>query len=148
MVGFSQENTVRLKRETIGASGTSSKSPNFNVQSTIGQASLVSNETDNSYLQLSQGFQKAASRKLTIDDWFITVFPNPNNGEFNFTTTLPANEAFNFEILDAQGRLIKANSGVGGSTITVNLVNVFDGYYFLKVQTKNSSSTFKLAIFQ
>jgi hypothetical protein len=148
LIGFAQESTIRVKRETIGSCGTSSFTGSLKVLSTIGQASIVSNETDNDYLQLSQGFQKAASNKWDINDWSISVFPNPNSGIFSFSTSLPANEAFDFEILDSRGRIIYRNKGTGDSTINVELKTVLDGYYFLNVQTNYSSSTFKLAVFQ
>ena len=148
LTGIAQDNSIRVKRETIGSGGTSSFTSSLKVQSTIGQASIVSNETNSDYLQLSQGFQKAASNKWNINDWSISVFPNPNSGTFNFTTTLPANEVFDFEILDARGRIIYHNKGNGNSTIEVELKTVLDGYYFLNVQTNYSSSTFKLAVFQ
>lgn len=148
ITSFSQENTVRIKRETIGSCGTSSFTSNLKVHSTVGQASIVSNETNSDYLQLSQGFQKAASNKWDIYDWSISVFPNPNSGVFSFTTTLPESHSFDFEILDARGRIIYRNKGNGNSTIEVDLKTVLDGYYFLNVQTKYSSSTFKLAVFQ
>jgi hypothetical protein len=148
IIGIAQQNTIRIKRETIGSCGTSSFTSSLKVHSTVGQASIVSNETDSDYLQLSQGFQKAASTKWKLDDWSITVFPNPNAGVFSFTTTLPASHSFDFEIMDARGRIIYRNKGTGDSTINVELKTVLDGYYFLNVRTTYSSSTFKLAIFQ
>jgi hypothetical protein len=148
ITGIAQQNTIRIKRETIGSCGTSSFTSSLKVHSTVGQASIVSNETESDYLQLSQGFQKAASNKWKLDDWSITVFPNPNSGVFGFTTTLPASQVFDFEIMDARGRIIYRNKGTGDSTINVELKTVLDGYYFLNVRTTYSSSTFKLAIFQ
>lgn len=148
MIGVAQNNSIRVKRETIASCGTSSFTSSLKVQSTVGQASIVSNETESDYLQLSQGFQKAASTKWKLDDWSITVFPNPNSGVFSFTTTLPESQMFDFEIMDARGRIIYLNNGNGNSTIDVDLKTVLDGYYFLNVRTTYSSSTFKLAVFQ
>lgn len=148
IIGIAQQNTVRIKRETIGSCGTSSFTSSLKVHSTVGQASIVSNETESNYLQLSQGFQKATSNKWDSNDWSISVFPNPNSGVFSFTTTLPASHSFDFEIMDARGRIIYRNKGTGNSTIEVDLKTVLDGYYFLNVQTNYSSSTFKLAVFQ
>jgi hypothetical protein len=148
IIGIAQQNTIRIKRETIGSCGTSSFTSSLKVLSTVGQASIVSNETESDYLQLSQGFQKATSTKWKLDDWSITVFPNPNAGVFSFTTTLPASHSFDFKIMDARGRIIYRNKGTGDSTIEVDLKTVLDGYYFLNVQTNYSSSTFKLAVFQ
>jgi hypothetical protein len=148
MIGFAQQNTIRIKRETIGSCGTSSFTSSLKVHSTVGQASIVSNETESDYLKVSQGFQKAASNKWDSNDWSISVFPNPNAGVFSFTTTLPASHSFDFEIIDARGRIVYRNKGTGNSTINVELKTVLDGYYFLNVQTNYSSPTFKLAIFQ
>jgi hypothetical protein len=148
IIGIAQQNTIRIKRETIGSCGTSSFTSSLKVHSTVGQASIVSNETESDYLKVSQGFQKAVSNKWDSNDWSISVFPNPNSGVFSFTTTLPASHSFNFEIMDARGRIIYRNKGTGDSTINVELKTVLDGYYFLNVRTNYSSSTFKLAVFQ
>jgi hypothetical protein len=148
IIGIAQQNAIRIKRETIGSCGKSSFTSSLKVLSTVGQASIVSNETESDYLKVSQGFQKAASNKWDSNDWSISVFPNPNTGVFSFTTTLPEGHSFDFEILDASGRIIYRNKGTGDSTIEVDLKTVLDGYYFLNVQTNYSSSTFKLAVFQ
>ena len=148
IIGIAQQNTIRIKRETIGSCGASSFTSSLKVHSTVGQASIVTNETESNYLKVSQGFQKAASNKWKLDDWSITVFPNPNSGVFSFTTTLPENQMFDFEIMDVRGRVVYSNIGTGNSTIEVDLKTVLDGYYFLNVRTTYSSSTFKLAVFQ
>lgn len=140
--------SVTIQRETIGSSGISSKASGFRLQSTVGQASIVSNETGNSNFHISQGFQKAMLRKKSINDWEIIAFPNPNNGTFSFTTTLPSDEKISFEVLDIQGKLIYTNEGLGGENISINLNKTADGLYFLKVKTHYTFSTIKIEVFQ
>ena len=145
---FAQMQSVTVQRETIGSSGLSSKASGFRLQSTVGQASIVSNETGNSNFHLSQGFQKALLRKKSLINWEIIAFPNPNNGSFSFSTTLPSEEKISFEILDIQGKLIYSSEGNGGETISINLNKTADGLYFLKVKTHYTFSTIKIEVLQ
>jgi hypothetical protein len=145
---FAQTQSLSIQRETIGAGGLSSITPGFKLQSSVGQASIVSNETNNSTFHLSQGFQKAMLRKKSMNNWEIVAFPNPNNGTFSFTTTLPLAEKISFEVLDIQGKMIYKNEGLGGENISINLNKTADGLYFLKVKTHYTFSTIKIEVFQ
>jgi hypothetical protein len=148
IIDFAQTQSLSIQRETIGSGGVSSTTFGFKIQTSVGQASIVSNETNNSNFHLSQGFQKATPRKKSLNEWEIVAFPNPNNGTFNFTTTLPSNEKISFEVLDIQGKLIYTNEGLGGETSTINLNKTADGLYFLKVKTLYTFSTIKIEVFQ
>ncbi len=145
-IGFSQ--TLFIQRQSIGTGGSSSSTPSFKIQTSVGQASIVTNETNNSKFHLSQGFQKAILHKKRINDWEIVAFPNPNNGTFSFTTTLPSDEKISFEVLDLQGKLIYTNEGLGGGTTTINLNKTAAGLYFLNVKTHYSFSTIKIEVIQ
>lgn len=140
--------SIAIQRETIGSCGISSTTSGFKIQASVGQASIVSNETGNSNFHLSQGFQKALVRNKSLSDWEIIAFPNPNNGNFSFTTTLPSDEKLSFEILDIQGKLIYSSDAHGGETISINLNKTADGLYFLKVKTHYTFSTIKIEVFQ
>lgn len=145
---FAQTQSLSIQRETIGSGGISIAIADFKIQSSVGQSSIVANETNNSNFHLSQGFQKAMLRKKKLNDWEIIAFPNPNNGTFNFTTTLPTNEKISYEVLDIQGKLICTNEGLGGENISINLNKTADGLYFLKVKTHYTFSTIKIEVFQ
>ena len=88
-----------MLREVIGSSGNSGKTKGLALQATVGQSSLVSSEKINDYLFLSQGFNKSRFVSKKIDDWEVYVFPNPNNGNFSFSTTLNMEEKIDFSIL-------------------------------------------------
>jgi len=145
---FAQTQSIKIQRETIGAGGISTTTLGFKIQTSVGQASIVSNETNNSNFHLSQGFQKATLRKKSHNDWEIVAYPNPNKGTFSFTTTLPSDEKISFEVLDIQGKLIYTKEGLGGETTPINLNKTADGLYFLKVKTHYTFSTIKIEVFQ
>jgi hypothetical protein len=145
---FSRSQSLSIQRETIGSGGISVSTADFKIQTSVGQASIVANETNNSNYHLSQGFQKAILRKKSMNNWEIVAFPNPNNGTFSFTTTLPSNEKISYEVLDIQGKLICTNEGLGGENISINLNKTSDGLYFLKVKTHHTFSTIKIEVFQ
>ena len=142
---FSAQNILR---QVIGSSGNSFSNSEIKLQSTVGQSSLVSSEEVNDYLFLSQGFNKTRFHQRKIDDWDVFVYPNPNNGDFYFYTTLKAEENIDFTIFDASGRLIKTGSGKGQEKIKVDLQKVVTGVYFMRVSTMYHSITLKIDVAQ
>lgn len=141
-------NAQKLLRETIGSGGVSSFNSEILGQSTVGQSSLVSSEDASDYLFLSQGFNKSRFHQRKIDNWNVYVYPNPNNGNFYFYTTLKTEENIDFSVFDASGRLIKTGNGKGQEKINVDLQNVVTGIYFMHVSTKFHSITIKIDVAQ
>lgn len=142
---FSAQN---LLRQVIGSSGNSFSNSEIKLQSTVGQSSLVSSEEVNDYLFLSQGFNKTRFHQRKIDDWDVLIYPNPNNGNFYFYTTLKTEENIDFSVFDASGRLVKTGNGKGQEKINVDLQNVVTGIYFMHVSTKFYSITIKIDVAQ
>ncbi|NBX81421.1 MAG: T9SS C-terminal target domain-containing protein [Flavobacteriales bacterium] len=138
----------KILREVIGSSGNSGKTNGLALQATVGQSSLVSSEKINDYLFLSQGFNKSRFVSKKIDDWEVFLFPNPNNGNFSFSTTLNMEEKIDFSIYDAAGRLIQIGNGYGQEKINVNLQNAVAGIYFMRVSTYYYSITLKIDVIQ
>lgn len=141
-------NAQQLLRETIGSSGMSSYNSEIFGQSSVGQSSLVTSEEVNDYLFISQGFNKSRFHQRKIDNWNVYVYPNPNNGNFYFYTTLKTDEDIDFSVFDASGRLIKKGNGKGQEKINIDLQNVVTGIYFMHVSTNYYSITIKIDVAQ
>jgi PKD repeat protein len=82
-------------------------------------------------------------------DFDFIVFPNPGNGIFNMNITSQGGEKFSFGIYDLVGKLIyqdEAESINGNLIKEINLDQVPDGIYFMRVSSNNLVTTKKLII--
>ncbi|MCO6499175.1 MAG: T9SS type A sorting domain-containing protein [Vicingus serpentipes] len=61
----------------------------------------------------------------------VTIYPNPNNGEFN--VAINHNENSLIEVFDVMGKKVFTQSSVNTSSVTINLANQTKGVYFVKV---------------
>ena len=101
----------KIVRSVIGSTGTSSQSGGIQLQETSGQAAPVTRTTANNTTILSQGFHRS-NRLLYADNGIqIVVYPNPNSGQFQFYTDLPAETIFQFQVVDITGRIVQMNKG-------------------------------------
>jgi hypothetical protein len=71
----------------------------------------------------------------------LSVYPNPNNGEF--TIELNNNLSKTFEISDVTGRIVFKGSSVTERT-NVNINNLANGIYYIKVQSADQFEVFKI----
>ena len=81
----------------------------------------------------------------------LSVFPNPNQGEFtiSFDSRLSNNENVNVSIYDISGRLVYKNSFMNNSSQfyeTIRLNNATPGIYIANISKGNSSTTHKIVI--
>ncbi len=81
----------------------------------------------------------------------LNLFPNPNNGNFTLSGTLSAstNKEVTYEVVDMLGRVL--NTGTtqpknGTIDQQINLANIAEGAYLLRVQTETRSETFHFVI--
>ncbi len=85
----------------------------------------------------------------TIKNTSYTIFPNPNNGEFNITGLVNTNK-ISVEILGLTGTLLYKKddvSVINGETYQkVNSNNISSGIYILRIKTDNDVFTGKLII--
>lgn len=72
----------------------------------------------------------------------VNIYPNPSS---TFITVSTNTFFKNFELLDASGRI--HNSGKYSPNLILNISNLYEGIYFLKLITKNSSTVCKVVIY-
>ncbi len=80
----------------------------------------------------------------------ITLFPNPNSGQFNFAVTLPEATNLNFTIVDLLGQTVyaRAENNVTNTILSVDLSNLAKGIYYANITDSNNNKTIKKIIIQ
>ncbi|MBK0401889.1 T9SS type A sorting domain-containing protein [Adhaeribacter sp. BT258] len=73
----------------------------------------------------------------------VNVYPNPSNGIFNIE--LPKGKAYELEVTDLTGKVLKKLNAKGGSN-QLNLEGKATGIYLLKVSGDNGSAVRKLIV--
>lgn len=78
----------------------------------------------------------------------ITVYPNPNNGQFNLTIQLPYYQNVTYTLFDAIGKVIQTNSleNVLNFENSINISNNSKGVYYLRVQTELGQTTKRISL--
>ena len=71
----------------------------------------------------------------------LQVYPNPNSGVF--TVELNNGLTKNIEVMDVTGRVILANTSENDQ-ITVNINNLSNGVYYVKVKSDNAVEVLKV----
>ncbi len=87
----------------------------------------------------------------TIDlslDQFISVYPNPNNGQFDVIMDFGAKRAIQIELYDVIGRLIMPTQKLNTAAATqrISMPDPAAGVYVLKIQVDDSVITKKIVI--
>jgi len=80
----------------------------------------------------------------------ITLFPNPNSGQFNFAVTLAEATNLNFTIVNMLGQVVytKAENNVTNTVLSVDLSNLAKGIYYANITDSNNNKTVKKIIIQ
>jgi hypothetical protein len=141
---FSQQ----IVRSTIGSIGSSMGNGTVTVQQTAGQPSattFVKNENGSS---IRQGFHQPYYYEIERNDLNASIFPNPNNGQFSFQVAVEEGVAFDYQLMDQQGKLILKNAGAGNNLIEVNIEQPATGMYHLQIVSGGRSSSFKINVIQ
>ena len=114
----------------------------------------TSNNVDSVFIDPDNWVLKTVSHNPTItvgitelDNNYITVFPNPSNGQFkiDFSST-NLNKEKEVKVFGLNGRLIHQVKGQFGESVNLDLSHLPEGVYFLKVHTNHINFTKRVII--
>ena len=74
----------------------------------------------------------------------LEIYPNPNNGVFKIN--LNKTENVSITVYDLIGSKIKLFENINSFPIQINLNELSDGVYYVKINTDNKSVTKKIVI--
>jgi hypothetical protein len=141
-------NAQTIVRSTIGSIGTSMGNGTLTVQQTAGQPSATSFVKNEDGSALRQGFHQPYYYEIERNDLNATIYPNPNNGQFSFQVAVEEGVAFEYQLMDQQGRLVLKNSGNGNNLIEINIEQPSTGMYHLQIVSSDKTSSFKINVIQ
>lgn len=102
---------------------------------------------------LSGGFDSTiiAAESISVGQFSVNIFPNPNNGSFAIKITTDLITDANINVSDLQGRIVyayKANLYQGENIIECNLnaAQITSGIYFIELSTTNGTKREKMII--
>lgn len=83
---------------------------------------------------------------IELDGTIIKAFPNPTNGEINFSYSGFNNNEWSLEIVDVTGKTVLYADNILQETINLNVENLQCGMYFCTIKTNNKITTKKIII--
>jgi PKD repeat protein len=80
----------------------------------------------------------------------INLFPNPNNGQFNFAVSLTEATNLNFTVLNTLGQVVytKVENNVSNAVLSCDLSHLAKGVYYATITDSNNSRTVKKIIIE
>jgi len=138
----------KLVRSVIGSMGSTFKNDKLAIQYTAGQPSVVSSQIMPHFLYISEGFHRTGVQVIRNEGYDVYLFPNPNNGIFQFYTSLNAEEIFSYQFMDMTGKVIRFGQDSGRSEVQMELNELADGFYFLSVLARGKKNVIKVEVFQ
>lgn len=137
-----------IVRSTIGSIGSSMGNGTVTIQQTAGQPSATTFVKNENGSALRQGFHQPYYYEIERNDLNATINPNPNNGQFSFQVAVDENVAFDYQLMDQQGRAVLNHSGSGNNLIEVNIEQPATGMYHLQIVCGDKTSSFKINVIQ
>jgi hypothetical protein len=137
-----------LHHQMISSQGLSKKmSDGSIIRQTIGQQSLTGNSNKN-YIVM-QGFQLNAwgnnNAPNSLEDIKTIAYPNPFIETIHFMFSKPITESIEIYVFDLLGHIIlRQNKKTDNNRLTIDLPNVAEGAYFVKLISKNYTYTGQL----
>ena len=136
-----------LHHQTISSQGLSKKmSDGSIIRQTIGQQSLTGNSNKN-YIVM-QGFQMNVwgnSIPNSLDDIKTIAYPNPFVGTIHFMFSKPITENIEVYVFDLLGHIVlRQNRKLDNNSLTIDMPNITEGEYFIKLISKNYTYTGQL----
>ncbi len=79
-------------------------------------------------------------------DLGLNVYPNPNTGEFTFEINSSSEITGNISVMSIDGRIVLKDVVTGSGLITqkINISDLANGIYYLRLETKDAIRTYKV----
>ena len=138
-------NSQIITRSVIGSFGNTNSEFGLTLQQAVGQPSLVNNEKVDE-VGLRQGFQQPIYFIEEQNDLNVTLYPNPNHGEFSFIVSESSEIKLQFQLFDQQGKLIFQGKTDANVLTPISIQNPTPGMYHLKVNSDTKVSSFKVNV--
>ncbi len=84
-------------------------------------------------------------------DFDVSLFPNPNNGQFNLSVFSSRKDTYSFDVYDLTGTIVYTEQGITidkGSNLTSINLQLPAGTFFLSIQTGNEIKRIKFVVIQ
>jgi len=137
---------LKVARSSINSSGGIMSSEEIKLSSSVGQSSLV-NTFKNESFGLRQGFQQPVSIQGKKGDLNISVYPNPNAGNFTLISDDWLEGEVRIQLFDATGKLCYSSSFDSGRQFNVQTNKSLSiGLYTLRLMNQTTVTSHKLLI--
>jgi PKD repeat protein len=88
-----------------------------------------------------------ANKDAEIENVNYVIYPNPNNGQFDLKMESAGNETVKIKVYNLIGEIVYETETINDNmTKKINLDNVSNGVYFVKISSGNNESTKKMII--
>lgn len=147
-----QSKSYKLLRSNIGIAGSSktiaTSNGNYKISQSIGQSSVIGTNYNKGYY-LRQGYQQPSSNIEIIKEYNshnlkATIYPNPFEKSVSISFNETIDSELSFLIYDISGKVIYSRKFNASQYIELNLSNISQGTYLLKVLSKNKIFNTKL----
>ena len=80
----------------------------------------------------------------------INLFPNPNNGSFNFAVNLPLATNLNFTVVNVIGQVVysKIENNISNAILSCDLSNLAKGVYYVNITDSNANKAVKKIVIE
>lgn len=148
---FKISNSQSLVKQTLAIQGSSQpvyvNNKSYYLIESIGQASVINTFSANNYV-LRQGFLQPVSASVFASDAKASlkaiVFPNPFLNQIQIKFDEPIIDELNLALYDVLGRVIIREVYNPIQAITLDLLYLSNGSYFLKVQMRSKVLSAKI----
>lgn len=83
---------------------------------------------------------------LSIENTFMNVYPNPASSEFNVEYNVLGNQKGQLMLIDVFGKTIRSEEVSGSGSVRVNVLDLENGIYFMKLSANNDSLIEKIIL--
>jgi hypothetical protein len=132
------------ERSVLASAGSSLKSPEIEVDYTLGETVVQTFTVNNSFV--TAGFHQSellvTAIEPTADKAYCAVFPNPTIRYFTIQTSLPS--PFRYELFSSRG--IQVEEGNFSREATVDLTGQPSGAYLLRVTNIHSLASYSYRV--